>query len=69
MRMETRTVKVKSGFGSVFCHIDYDPKDGTPTGIWFSQHQKFRDTEIGNLLESMAISSTSVLRDIQGIEE
>ena len=69
MRAETETVKIESGFDSIYWHIDYDPVSRDILSIHPSQPQKFRDSEVGVLLEASAAEMTTSLRYIQGLED
>lgn len=69
MRTENRTAKITSSFDPVYSHIDYCPRTGDILTFWVSTPQKFRDTEVDKLLQAISEQTTSMLREIQGVEE
>ncbi len=47
--------------GKVFLHQEFDPKTGNLKGIRISQPQKFEDTAVGSILDTIAATVTETL--------
>lgn len=61
-RSECSTVRVQSGFGSLYLHVDH--AEGQLKRVHISHPQKHEDTAVGRALESLALALSSEIRTL-----
>lgn len=60
-RQRTLTQKVESKHGSHYVHVSFDDA-GHPCGMRISSPGKFRDSDLGQLLESISDVATELMQ-------
>lgn len=62
-RLHCLTRKVATPIGSVFVHMDFD-NAGRAQAISISQNQKFEDTAVGQLLDSISRAANEIIGEV-----
>lgn len=60
-RLATDTQKIETDFGAVYCHVRYTT-EGRPCGISLSHAQKDMNSQIAELIETLATGIDAALR-------
>lgn len=65
-REQTSTARVETPFGAHYVHLSHI--NGVVTGVAISSPGKFDSTEVGVLLDKIAMAIRQELREIRGVE-
>lgn len=68
-RRECKTGRNKTSFGTIHTHIETDAKNNRVIGVRFSFPQKFEDTEVGDLLDSLSEKATRLVQMVGGYDD
>ena len=65
MRRRCVTEKVKTRFGSMYCHLELD-KFGHAVGLSFSTPGKCRETELDKIVLQLGEAADSLIKEANG---
>ena len=65
-RHQNVTAKVKTPFGSMYIHIDFE-EDGTLKSAWIHDPQKEPDSQVAQLVESLSEGMNSAVKGVKVI--